>query len=142
MRILIFSLFTGSVLLSACNKDCETAPLLLPAIQKVREAASRPWQKEKGTLQKMEIPYSVKLQPEYINFLQDTSIVVVCRIKLPGSNSSQLLPYQYTTADGALHSFFCIPGKEEANLYYQSSSASSSPQPIEQLSLNFTKISY
>jgi hypothetical protein len=142
MKVLYLTIFTCAFFLSACNKDCETAPLLLPAIQKVREAASRQWQKEKGTLQKMQIPYSVKLQPEYSNFLQDTNIVVVCRIKLPGSNTSQLLPYQYTTADGTLHSFFCIPGKEEVNLYYQSSSASASPQPIEQLSLNFTKISY
>lgn len=128
----------------SCNKDCEpTSPLiLLPAVQKVREAANKNWQPEKGYLQKMEIKYSSPLKPEYAGFLTDTTIQTSCFLKLKGQANAVRLPYNYTSSDGSVNTFFVTELADKMILYFYNSSGTSAPAPTESMSLNFSKISY
>jgi hypothetical protein len=130
--------------LISCKKDCESAAptILLPAIQKVREAANKNWQPEKGYLQKMEIKYSSPLKPEYAGFLTDTTIHTSCFLKLKGQANPVRLPYTYTTADGGTNTFFVTELSDKMILYFYNSSGTSAPVPTESMSLNFTKINF
>lgn len=130
--------------LLSCNKDCEpTSPTtLLPAVQKVREAANKNWQPEKGYLQKMEIKYSSPIKPEYAGFLTDTTIQTSCFLKFKGQATPVRLPYTYTSADGSTNTFFVTELSDKMILYFYNSSGTSAPVPTESMALNFSKLSF
>lgn len=127
---------------TACKKDCgeERIGLLLPAVQKIRESANRSWQKEKGFMQKMEIPFSSSIKPEFGNFKTDTAILVSCWLKFKDNPKTIPLPYSFQMADGNRNSYYAEIFQDKAFLYYHNSSGTADPIPTDIISFNFTRV--
>jgi hypothetical protein len=125
----------------SCKKECEPAvsPLLVPAVQKIRESAIKSWEPYKSSVYKVEINFSEPINPEFQNFKADSNIVVSCRLKLKNNNTEVLLPYTVITASGDVQSYFYTIDNKKISLFFSSTGAVS-PVPTDGFTLNFTKI--
>lgn len=141
LAITCLLLFTVS-LFNSCEKDCDQAftPLLIPAVQKVREAASRNWQQDSKFLEKIEIGFSEPLETDFLNFETDSNVVITCRVKFKNNPKEVLLPYTTViNAAGDKQSYFYTAEKDKVALFCYNPGTSDAI-PVESLSLNFAKI--
>lgn len=137
-------ILSTSFYLLSCKK--ESAALLLPAVQKVREAANSEWKESNKSTLEITVNLSQKIKDEYANYATDSNIVVSCRVKFKGQAEERLLPYAIPGLNGTKYYFYTLnAGKLKIHFVNTqvtdfSIDGTGSVLPIEQVSMNFTKI--
>jgi hypothetical protein len=133
---------------SLCFLSCEKEPaaLLVPAIQKIREAANSEWKVSDKSMLEMNVALSQKIKDEYQGYETDSNIVVVCRVKFKDIDGERLLPYSLPGLGGAKYYFYTLNGGKlkihfvNTHVTDYSIGGASGALPIESVSMNFTKI--
>jgi hypothetical protein len=126
----------------SCKK--ETAALLLPAIQRIREVPAKltKWKQVKDGMQSMEVELSEKVRGEFRNYETDSTIMITCRIKFKDEAAFKLLPYTSVGQDGSVVSLFYKCEDTKVTLYYATPAGmlTAAPGTLERLSLTYTHI--
>jgi hypothetical protein len=130
----------------SCKK--EAAAMLVPAIQKIREAANSEWKVTDKSMLEMNVTLSQKIKDEYQDYATDSNIVVVCRVKFKDQAEERLLPYAIPGLGGTKYYFYTL-NSGKLKIHFINSQVSDftiggtgSALPIESVSMNFSKIKY
>ena len=130
----------------SCKK--ESAALLLPAVQKIREVGSTQWKVSDKSMLELNVTLSQKIKDEYQGYETDSNIVVACRVKFKDIDGERLLPYALPGLGGTKYYFYTLnSGKLKIHFVntqvtdYTIGGASGA-LPIESVSMNFSKIQY
>jgi hypothetical protein len=128
----------------SCKK--EAAALLVPAVQKIREAAKSEWKESDKSTLEITVNLSQKIKAEYENYAIDSNIVVSCRVKFKDQAEERLLPYAIPGLGGTKYYFYTLSGSK-LKIHFVNSQVtdfsiggSGSALPLESVSMNFTKI--
>lgn len=136
-------ILSTSFYLLSCEKQ---SALLLPAIQKIRQAANSEWKVSEKSMLEMNVALSEKIKDEYQDYETDSNIVVVCRVKFKDIDGERLLPYSLPGLGGTKYYFYTLnAGKLKIHFVNTqvtdfSAGGASSVLPIESVSMNFSKI--
>lgn len=128
----------------SCKK--EAAALLVPAVQKIREAASSKWEVSDESMLEINVTLSQKIKDEFQDYATDSNIVVACRVKFKDQAEERLLPYSVLGLGGTKYYFYTLSGGK-LKIHFINSQVSdftvagtSSALPLESVSMNFAKI--
>ena len=127
----------------SCKKE---SPLLLPAVQKIREAASSKWEVSDESMLEINVTLSQKIKDEYQNYATDSNIVVSCRVKFKDQAEERLLPYAITGLGGTKYYFYTLSGGKLKIHFINTQvtdfgiGGTTSALPLESVSMNFSKI--
>src|SRR5687768_1073511 len=92
----------------SCKK--EAAALLVPAVQKIREAANSEWKESNKSMLEINVSLSQKIKDEYENYATDSNIVVSCRVKFKDQAEERLLPYAIPGLGRTKYYFYTLSG--------------------------------
>jgi hypothetical protein len=137
-------ILSTSLYLLSCKK--EAAALLVPAVQKIREAANSEWKESNKSMLEINVSLSQKIKDEYENYATDSNIVVSCRVKFKDQAEERLLPYAIPGLGGTKYYFYTLSGGKlkihfiNTQVTDFSIGGTGSALPLESVSMNFSKI--
>jgi hypothetical protein len=128
----------------SCRK--ESAALLVPAVQKIREGAKSEWKIIDPSMLEISVSLSQKINDEYQDYATDSNIVVTCRVKFKDQAEERLLPYSISGLGGTKYYFYTLnSGKLKIHFINTQVTdftvgGTGSALPLESVSMNFSKI--